>query len=101
MVTVSPKRYQLDATPGVFFTIEELAVYLKISKFSLTRHLPSAPPLRRESRIRSVQASFDIEGNTLNLEQVTAVLEGQNGTWNWPSFVLKKQYNIVKNRKIS
>src|SRR5205823_323946 len=35
------------------------------------------PQLRRENRVRTVQASVAIEGNTLSLEQVSAVLEGK------------------------
>ena len=35
------------------------------------------PHLRRDNRIRTVQASLSIEGNTLSLEQVTAVLAGR------------------------
>jgi Fic family protein len=34
------------------------------------------PRLRRRNRVRSVHASAQIEGNSLSLEQVTAVLEG-------------------------
>ena len=33
--------------------------------------------LRRENRVKSVQASLQIEGNTLVLEQVTALLDGR------------------------
>ena len=35
------------------------------------------PKLRRQNRIKTIQASLQIEGNTLSLEQVTAVLEGK------------------------
>jgi Fic family protein len=35
------------------------------------------PQLRKENRIRTVQGSVAIEGNTLSLEQVTAVLDGK------------------------
>ena len=35
------------------------------------------PKLRRTSRIRTIQASLAIEGNTLELDQVTAVLDGK------------------------
>jgi Fic family protein len=35
------------------------------------------PRLRRENRIRTIQASLAIENNTLTLEQVTAVIEGR------------------------
>lgn len=41
-----------------------------------TANAPS-PRLRREQRIRSVQASLAIENNSLSLEQVTAVLDGR------------------------
>ncbi|MES2004887.1 MAG: Fic family protein [Bacteroidota bacterium] len=33
--------------------------------------------LRKQNRIRTIQASLEIEGNTLNLEQVTAILENK------------------------
>ncbi|MFV0447047.1 MAG: Fic family protein [Vibrio sp.] len=36
------------------------------------------PQLRRENRIRTIQASLAIEQNTLTLEQVTAVIEGKS-----------------------
>ncbi len=35
------------------------------------------PQLRRKNRLQTIQASLAIEGNTLNLEQVTAVLSGK------------------------
>jgi Fic family protein len=35
------------------------------------------PQLRRDNRIRTIQASLAIENNTLSIEQVTAVLAGQ------------------------
>jgi len=36
-----------------------------------------SPRLRRENRIRSIQASLAIENNSLSLDQVTAILEGK------------------------
>jgi Fic family protein len=35
------------------------------------------PQLRKQNRIRTIQATLEIEGNTLSLDQVTAVLEGK------------------------
>lgn len=35
------------------------------------------PKLRRQNRIRSIQGSLAIEGNTLNLDQITAIFENQ------------------------
>lgn len=37
----------------------------------------AAPRLRKENRIRTIQATLEIEQNTLSLEQVTAILEGR------------------------
>ncbi|MEN9306172.1 MAG: hypothetical protein RL173_104 [Fibrobacterota bacterium] len=36
-----------------------------------------APRLRKENRIRTIQATLQIEQNTFSLEQVTAILEGK------------------------
>jgi Fic family protein len=49
------------------------------------------PQLRRDHRIRSVQASLAIEQNTLTLEQVTAVLDGK------PVLGLPREVQEVKN----
>ncbi len=40
----------------------------------------SKPPtyLRKSNRIKTIQSSLEIEGNTLSLEQVTAVLENKS-----------------------
>jgi len=38
---------------------------------------PVSPVLRRSLRVRTIQASLQIEGNTLTEEEVTAVLEGR------------------------
>ena len=35
------------------------------------------PRLRKANRVRTIQASLAIEGNTLNLDQVTAILDGK------------------------
>jgi Fic family protein len=35
------------------------------------------PKLRKANRVRTIQASLAIEGNTLNLDQVTAILDGK------------------------
>lgn len=39
-----------------------------------------SPLLRRSSRIRTIQASLQIEGNTLSEDQVTALIEGKRVT---------------------
>jgi Fic family protein len=63
-------------TPVIVDLVERIGECLgRISVSSA--HPPSVPRLRREARIQSIQASLNIEGNTLNLEQVTAVLNGK------------------------
>ena len=45
----------------------------RISAQSLT----ASPQLRRQNRIRTIQSTLAIEGNTLSLDQVTAIVEGK------------------------
>jgi Fic family protein len=65
----------VEISPLTIDLIERIGESL--GRISQTEQLPSVPKLRRKSRIRSVHASLNIEGNTLNLEQVTAVLDGK------------------------
>ena len=48
-----------------------------IGRYSVLVEQNLTPRLRRENRIRTIQASLAIENNTLTLEQVTAVIEGK------------------------
>jgi len=42
-------------------------------------HLNSPKPqLRRQNRIKTIQATLEIEGNTLSIDQVTALIEGKH-----------------------
>jgi len=45
-----------------------------IGRYTILAEQNLTPRLRRENRIRTIQASLAIENNTLTLEQVTAVL---------------------------
>ena len=62
-------------TPGILHSIEQIGEALG----NLRAHSDSAilPILRRGNRIKTIQASLAIEGNTLSLEQVTAVIAGK------------------------
>lgn len=62
-------------TPGILHSIEQIGEALgnlRVGSDSVT-----VPILRRGNRIKTVQASLAIEGNSLSLEQVTAVLAGK------------------------
>ncbi len=48
-----------------------------IGRYTVLAEENLTPHLRRENRIRTIQASLAIENNTLTLEQVTAVIEGK------------------------
>ena len=48
-----------------------------VGQLELTSPLHATPLLRRNNRIRTIQGSLAIEGNTLNLDQVTAIIDGK------------------------
>jgi len=48
-----------------------------IGRYTMLAEQNLTPRLRRENRIRTIQASLAIENNTLTLEQVTAVIDGK------------------------
>ena len=50
----------------------------RVGRWRQASHDALHPQLRRDHRIRSVQASLAIEQNTLTVEQVTAVLDGKH-----------------------
>ncbi|MFM7235140.1 MAG: Fic family protein [Flavobacteriales bacterium] len=62
-------------TPEILKLIESIGVSLgEINGRYLTK---PTPQLRKENRIRTIQASLAIEGNSLSLEQITAILSGK------------------------
>lgn len=71
------KKYQ----PPLSLTARMLALVADVSehvgRLSVLHETSLTPTLRRGNRIRTIQASLAIENNTLSLEQVTAVLDGQ------------------------
>ena len=62
-------------TPIILHCIEQIGEAL--GKLRIHPDSAIVPLLRRGNRIKTVQASLEIEGNTLNLEQVTAILDGK------------------------
>ena len=59
--------------------MRELVAHITEQVETLSAQLPDEQKvlLRRGNRIRTIQGSLAIEGNTLSLEQVTAVIEGK------------------------
>lgn len=48
-----------------------------IGRIESLNHSKPQPYLRKSNHVRTIQASLAIEGNTLNLDQITALIEGQ------------------------
>lgn len=65
--------YQI--TPAILSLVEQIGEALGMLKAAnISAHKPH---LHRINRLKAIHASLEIEGNTLSLEQVTAVLEGK------------------------
>jgi len=62
-------------TPTILTLVAEIGEI--IGRYSVLAEQDLTPRLRRDNRIRTIQASLAIENNTLTLEQVTAVIEGK------------------------
>lgn len=62
-------------TPQILQRVAEIVELL--TRWTVSCDGALSPQLRRNNRIRTIQASLAIENNTLSIEQVTAVLEGK------------------------
>jgi Fic family protein len=62
-------------TPQILQRVAEIVELL--TRWSVSGDSALSPQLRRNNRIRTIQASLAIENNTLSIEQVTAVLDGK------------------------
>jgi len=72
-----PLKYQPPYT--VSTTVLNLVAEISesVGRYNVLAEQNLTPRLRRENRIRTIQASLAIENNTLTLEQVTAVIDGK------------------------
>ncbi len=69
------KNPPFEITPEILNAITEIAE--QVGKISSIEQFSSNPTLRRKNRIRTIYGSLAIEQNTLNIEQITAVLNGK------------------------
>ena len=71
------QNYQppFSITPNILNAVADISELL--GRWSATHQGELSPQLRRENRIRTIQASLAIEHNSLSLEQVTAILDGK------------------------
>lgn len=65
----------LTITPKILNLVAQISEQL--GRFAERKQQTQALRLRRANRIRTIQGSLAIEGNSLSLEQITAVLEGR------------------------
>ncbi|RLA52225.1 MAG: cell filamentation protein Fic [Gammaproteobacteria bacterium] len=75
-----PKTYQppYTTTPAIIRLISDISEQLgRLAVLSGDVEDESSLRLRRINRIRTIQGSLAIEGNTLSEEQITAILEGK------------------------
>ena len=72
-----PTNYQppYEIMPSILTLVAEIAE--AVGRFTALGEKSLTPKLRRENRLRSIQASLAIENNTLTLEEVTAVIKGR------------------------
>jgi Fic family protein len=62
-------------TPQILQRVADIVELL--TRWEIAGDNALSPQLRRNNRIRTIQASLAIENNTLSIEQVTAVLDGK------------------------
>jgi Fic family protein len=62
-----------DITPKVLKLISSISE--KIGEVNATYLSKQSPQLRKQNRIKTIQSSLQIEGNTLTTEQITALIE--------------------------
>ena len=70
------KKPPFEITNKMIHEVAEIAEL--VGKLTSTNQLSTNPTLRRTNRIRTIHGSLAIEQNTLNLEQITAVLNGKH-----------------------
>jgi len=72
MSNYSPPFSITPAIASLLIEVGEL-----VERWSMVAGGELSPQLRRNNRIKSIQASLAIEQNTLTIEQVTAIMDGE------------------------
>lgn len=75
MASEQPYAPPLTLTPALLSQVARIAEAL--GRWSARQDSQPSPRLRRDNRIHTIQASLAIEQNSLSLEQVTALFDGQ------------------------
>lgn len=70
-----PEAPPYQITPAILDLVAKVSE--QIGRLETLQSTTLTPSLRRANRLRTIQASLQIENNTLDLNQVTAVIEGR------------------------
>ena len=76
-------------TPKILQQVADIVALL--TRWQISSQASMTPQLRRNNRIRTIQASLAIENNSLSIDQVTAVLDGK------PVLGLPREIQEVRN----
>lgn len=71
----SPRNPPFTITPRILGQVAECCE--RVGSWRGGQELSLSPQLRRENRVRSIQASLAIENNSLSIDQVTDILDGK------------------------
>jgi Fic family protein len=64
-----------DITPNILHQIT--AISAKLGAINARFLSKPSPQLRKQNRVKTIHASLQIEGNTLTVEQITALIENK------------------------
>lgn len=79
-------------TPAILELITEVSQ--KIGEVNASFLIKTSPELRKKNRIKTIQASLAVEGNTLSIEQITAIIENKRVIG--PAKDIKEVSNAIK-----
>lgn len=75
VINLKNKKPPFEITENIMSNVIEIAELL--GKVSISSQISTNPTLRKTNRIRTIYSSLAIEQNTLDIDQVTAVLSGK------------------------
>ena len=76
VIVLRNKKPPFEINEKIMSDVIEIAEL--VGRVSITKQLSLNPTLRRTNRIRTIYSSLAIEQNTLDIDQVTAILSGKH-----------------------
>lgn len=81
-----------EITPLILSLINSISE--KLGEVNANYLVHQSPQLRKQNRIRTIQSSLQIEGNTLSVDQITAIMENKKVLG--PANEIKEVLNAIK-----